>query len=385
MSVHNGARYLQQAIDSILAQTFTDFEFIIVDDGSTDETSTILDGYSDSRIVRLHNSVNRGLTKSLNRGLKVAKGQYIARQDADDTSLPPRLARQVEFLDVHPQIDLVGTAYVRVYDNGKNQLAKMPLEHREIRDQLFYQHSFCHGSVMVRRIALEAVDGYDESFIVAQDHDLWLRLTEWGTLANLPDPLYYLRISSNSVTGRQKNRQRQEMYRSIEQALQRRCPPPPSSLALGRYYWQRALDELIQGNKKAASSYLEQARMSNELLDEDVEYLVRKSVHRAFDAGSFSLFQSKSTADICMGISILQTLFELMPLGAHRIRTQRRRALGELHAAYAFAAFDIENYITTLDQCWEAWSCHYSHWLNFGLWSIFRRAVSRLIMGKNQT
>ncbi len=119
MSVYNGDKYLREAIESILNQTFTDFEFIIVNDGSTDNSLEIIESYDDERIKTINNKKNIGLTKSLNKALKFAKGKYIARQDADDVSLPNRFEKQVEYLDSHPEVALVGTSVYLIDENGK--------------------------------------------------------------------------------------------------------------------------------------------------------------------------------------------------------------------------------------------------------------------------
>ncbi len=110
MAVFNGEQYLQEAIESILRQTFDNFEFVIIDDGSTDKTVEILNRFSDERIKRLTNESNIGLTRSLNRGIRFSRGEYIVRQDADDVSLPERLAKQVAYLDAHSMVGLVGTS-----------------------------------------------------------------------------------------------------------------------------------------------------------------------------------------------------------------------------------------------------------------------------------
>lgn len=118
MSVYNGEKYLPETIDSILNQTFKDFEFIIINDGSTDKTAKILTSYDDPRI-RIFNQENMGLTKSLNRAISLAKGEYIARMDADDISYPERLKKQVDYLNKNPDIGLVGSKYIRIDKRGR--------------------------------------------------------------------------------------------------------------------------------------------------------------------------------------------------------------------------------------------------------------------------
>jgi glycosyltransferase involved in cell wall biosynthesis len=200
MSVNNGEKYLREAVDSILAQTLTDFEFIIVDDGSTDGTVDILRTYSDPRI-RTVRQENRGLTKSLNRGIGVSRGEFIARQDADDRSFPERLATQLEFLSSHAEIAMVGSAVEVISGNGKGLATfRHPTDPVEIRDALRTYNCFWHGSVMFRRESFLALGGYCEEFTTAQDYDLWLRFSERYQLANLPDPYYAYRFTTDSIT-----------------------------------------------------------------------------------------------------------------------------------------------------------------------------------------
>ena len=202
MSVFNGERFLREAVDSILNQTFTDFEFIIVNDGSTDGTREILESYEDQRVVLIHQE-NMGLTKSLNRGIERASGTYIARQDADDRSFPERLAAQFAFLSAHKDVVLVGSA-VEVVSGSGNTLAtfRHPTEPDEIRLTLRKYNCFWHGSVMFRRDGFLALGAYSEQFVTAQDYDLWLRFSEQYRLANLPDPFYAYRFTTDSITVR---------------------------------------------------------------------------------------------------------------------------------------------------------------------------------------
>ncbi len=203
LSVRDGERHLRASIDSILGQTFDDFEFIVIDDGSTDATKAILDGYGDRRIVRLHNPVNIGLTRSLNRGLDIVQGRYLARQDADDVSAPDRFARQLEYVRHHPELGLLGTAWRAIDAQGRpGAVSRQPTDDVGIRWQMHFFNAFCHTSVMVRRGLFE--DGnrlrYDETLPFAQDYDLWTHLVERAKAANLPEPLVDLRFHDESVS-----------------------------------------------------------------------------------------------------------------------------------------------------------------------------------------
>jgi len=197
MSVYNGERYLKQSIESVLKQTFTDFEFIIVDDGSTDGSSEIIRGYGDDRIKVIRNEVRIGLTKSLNKALGKARGEYVARQDADDISLPRRLEEQIKFFEKHPKVALLGTN-VYIIDEKGRILEEKKLNPRPNKN--FLKHNeFIHGSVMLKKAVIDNLGGYNELFKYSQDYELWLRIAKYHDVRNLQTPLYALRIHRTSI------------------------------------------------------------------------------------------------------------------------------------------------------------------------------------------
>jgi len=203
MAVFNGHRYLYAALDSILDQTFRDFEFVVVDDGSQDETPGILQDYTkrDGRI-RVITGPNQGLTKSLNEGLKQVRGKYLARMDCDDISLPQRLEKQVQFLDEHPDHVVVGCRCMLIDPDGYPICEKrdIVLEHQQIDQALLRMRwPIVHPAVMMRTDAVREIGGYDERYRTNQDHDLFLRLAEVGKLANLPEILLLYRQHFESV------------------------------------------------------------------------------------------------------------------------------------------------------------------------------------------
>ena len=200
MSVYNGEEYLDQAVKSILAQTFTDFEFIIINDASSDNTSAILDKYHDNRIIRVNNEKNIGLTSSLNKGIAIALGEFIARQDADDISHPERLDVQCKYLENNPSVGLIGSCPWIIDFNGQQiKKLRLPLA-PNFEDPNLVRNPFCHGSIIVRRSVLAKAGGYREFFQVSQDHDLWRRLSEFCQLKNIENSLYYLRNHVESIS-----------------------------------------------------------------------------------------------------------------------------------------------------------------------------------------
>jgi glycosyltransferase involved in cell wall biosynthesis len=215
MPVYNGERYLATAIESILNQTFADFEFIIVDDGSTDGTAAILADYQqrDERI-QVYRQENQGIVASLNRGLELAQGKYIARMDSDDVSLPERLAKQVDFLEAHPDIGVLGT-WVKIMDSSgsTSDTWQFPAQHGVLGWCLCFTCPIMHPTVMMRRQIVEQAGGYSSDMVHAEDYDLWRRLSGVTRLSNLPDVLLQLRLHEANVSRVYTSEQRRNSVR----------------------------------------------------------------------------------------------------------------------------------------------------------------------------
>lgn len=244
MSVYNGSRYLQESVQSILNQTFTDFEFIIIDDGSSDNSWEILTKYAskDTRIKLHKNQENIGLTKSLNRGLNLAKGEYIARQDADDISILNRLQLQVDFLDAHPEIGGLGSAVEFIDCQGSvvRQL-EVPTDHETLEALLLINNCLWHSSMTIRRSLLQKLGGYNEEMLCTQDYDLWWRISRKSRLATLPDILLQYRLDNASAVSKLKRKQQLECAQKISfRAIQESLPQKTTSLdkqAYERFWW----------------------------------------------------------------------------------------------------------------------------------------------------
>jgi glycosyltransferase involved in cell wall biosynthesis len=205
LSVHNDAATVAAAIESILAQTFKDFEFLIVNDGSSDQSGAIIDAYAviDPRIRAIHQP-NRGLIASLNRLVAEARGDLIARMDGDDISLPGRFAAQVVFLDAHPDHGVLGTNTNEIDEADRITLCTdlHPLDHKAVAAALRRGSPVAHSSVMMRTAVVRAAGGYRAAYRHCEDYDLWLRLSERTRIANLPDRLLLYRRSSGQVSVR---------------------------------------------------------------------------------------------------------------------------------------------------------------------------------------
>ena len=205
MPVYNAEKYLHEAIESVLKQTFIDFEFLIIDDGSEDESEKIIRSFDDPRIVFVKNEKNLGIAKSLNRGVELARGEYVARMDADDISLPERLQLQYEFMRAHPEVGLCGGA-VRGF-GARAREDRYPEKEEEIRAQLLFNAAFAHPAVMIRRTLL-LKKRYREVYEGAEDYDLWTRCVGETGCANLPDFLLLYRHHEKQVSAENQKRQR---------------------------------------------------------------------------------------------------------------------------------------------------------------------------------
>jgi glycosyltransferase involved in cell wall biosynthesis len=198
MPVYNTAQYLREAIDSILNQSFTDFEFIIIDDASTDGSKEIIKSYSDKRIILIENEINKGYVFGLNYAISIAKGEYVARMDSDDISIITRLQEQILFLKENPSIKLCGSYYEVI--NSK-KVVSMPTDHDEIIKYMLTRNSFAHPTVLINRLFLiENNLTYDEKLIPAEDYGLWINISRIGIVANIPKVLLKYRIHSNQIS-----------------------------------------------------------------------------------------------------------------------------------------------------------------------------------------
>lgn len=204
MSVYNGEKYLRESIESILQQSFSDFEFIIINDASTDDSLAIIKEYQrqDQRIViheKLQNNGYKGFVENLNLGISQSKGKYIARMDADDISLPDRLDYQYSYLEKNPQVFLVGTSIIRIDENGKKLLVRnYAPRHDQILKNFKKGNSIAHPTILFRN---EKNLFYRDKLYACEDYDFYLRMVDEGKiLANLDEPLFKYRYLPNSIS-----------------------------------------------------------------------------------------------------------------------------------------------------------------------------------------
>jgi hypothetical protein len=238
MPVRDGARFLSQAIESVISDEFTDFELVAVDDGSVDETPEILRAWSDRdpRIVIVELGRPRGISAALNRGLSVARAEFIARHDADDLFVPARLRVQLDALSLYPDVVLVVGGYEAIDLLGRKRFSRSFVESPEVMSHLLsFSNPIAHDTVMFRRADVYAVGGYDESIMVPQDYDLWLRLSARGRILALPMMCARRRSHDGQITVVMASRRRAESLALSERALRAtlgRVPAPAETDAV---------------------------------------------------------------------------------------------------------------------------------------------------------
>lgn len=296
MSVYNGSHYyLQEAVNSILNQTFTDFEFIIIDDCSTDnQICQILSEYAkqDQRIKLLKNEANLGLTKSLNKGLSIAQGEYIARMDADDISLKTRLDKQVKVLNEKAEIVLVSCNLEYINSNGEKvgECKRDAPPHIVAWNLLFYNHIGGHSQVMFRRNPVIELGGYSEAIPYAQDYELWLRLLNIGDFFILPETLLkYRQGDANKISIQKKEEQKRYLLLSVGKNIEKLIGLKLTDKeieALENFWYREKIvyPEVIQSLSNIIDSlYIAfyQERVTNRKKSEDMK-LLRKLISEKF-------------------------------------------------------------------------------------------------------
>lgn len=214
MPVYNGEKFLREAMDSILAQTFTDFEFLIINDGSTDRSVEIIESYHDSRIRLVHNEKNLKLIATLNKGFELARGGFVARMDCDDVSLPERLAKQIAFMETHPEVGVCGTLAKEIDSNGKI-VGNLKTPVGEKFDKLLWRPSPVNHPTALIRDTVYKNFRYDQNYVDAEDYNLWLRVSKVTKLDNLNEFLLLYRIHPASVTSLRRALQLRNVYKAF--------------------------------------------------------------------------------------------------------------------------------------------------------------------------
>ena len=203
MPVYNSELYVRESIESILNQSYSNFEFIIIDDGSTDRTSSIIENITDNRICYIRNQTNTGNYFSRNTGCRLSKGKYICVMDADDIASNERIEKQVLFLENNPSVLLVGSDFKVIGFNICRKIKEYPF----LKIHLLHNNMFLHPSLMIRKDVMEEVNFYNEEYLYASDYDLVCRISLLGKITNLDDILIEYRIHQNQISNVQKSNQ----------------------------------------------------------------------------------------------------------------------------------------------------------------------------------
>ena len=278
MSTYNTpSQWLFESIDSILKQTYGDFEFLIADDCSTTDLDEVKSRIDDSRIIWIKNECNLGLTKTLNKLLKMCKGEYIARMDADDISLPERFSTQVKFMDEHPEV-IVSGSYRRAFGNEeKNEIWNIPATREEQQVQLFfYNCGLTHPTAMFRKSMLDEYGvTYNENYTKAQDYGIWVQCTRYAPMAMIPKVLLQYRKSDVQIsTAGKSNQQLNAQKVRYDQLLAMGITPTEKEMEIHEAFrvgkiectveeFEAWFDKLIVGNRQ--TEYLSTALFEKEL------------------------------------------------------------------------------------------------------------------------
>lgn len=269
LPVYNGGLHLKEAISSILSQDLSDFEFLIINDGSTDNSPETINSFKDPRIRVINNETNLGLIKTLNNGIDSARGDYIVRMDSDDISLRQRLRKQVSFMDANPEVGICGT-WVRTFGK-KRETWKYPVTHDEIKASLLFRTCFAHSSVIMRTAMLKEHGlYYDENFIYAEDFELWQRCATLFRLANIPEVLQMYRVSGSSITLRNQALLEKTLL-NIKIKGYRRIGITDEDLLNNIYSGRKYLSELSPLLLAAKNSSKAKAYCSGENLDRSIQ------------------------------------------------------------------------------------------------------------------
>ena len=254
MPVFNARQYVRQAVESILEQTFVDFDFLILDDGSTDDSREIISGIDDKRIRLIKNEQNLGIAKTLNKGLSLARGEFVARMDADDIADSERLSKQYDFLIKNPRIGVCGS-WVWNFNDQKKFLLRYPVGQDCVRSFFLFANPCSHPSVMMRSEMIRQYGlQYNPAYKAAQDYDLWRRCTDFFEIDNIPEPLVSWRRNEQGMTwGNSKISNEKTMEILREMLGEIGCHPSEQQLCfhreIGNGSGMRSHQELIDVTK----------------------------------------------------------------------------------------------------------------------------------------
>ena len=373
MSVYNGMPFLAATLASILGQTYTHFELIVIDDGSRDDTWEVLGraAAQDARMRLLRNEHNQGVSSAMNRLFQLARGELIVRHDADDLSHPNRFAIQVAFLEQNPLIGVLGTRVQTIDIDGQllqRLLFKDVFGNDEIQAELLRKNCLCQGSVMFRRHLLETVGGYEEDNVGSEDYDLWLRMAEVSQIVILKETLYQYRLHSASLSHRRRPEQIFYAARAIERAVRRRFgPKPPVEYfqPAAQTYLHAALGSFAAGSEVAACQWLAHSlEIYPSVLDlhEWLGTLITDyAAHRTPEAG----------------LELITQVFARLLPRQPRLKRLRAQLLSDLHMRQVFAAAKVGSSRQVDEHLWPGIRLNPAWLKNRGVLVLLARSTLR--------
>lgn len=368
MTVYNGGSFLEKTLDFILSQTFADFELIVIDDGSTDNTWEMLSAYArrDARVALRRNSPNQGVTAAMNSIFPLAKGDYVVRHDADDLSSPDRLAAQVDFLEAHPEVGLVGSWVENIAADGGPFRPRtfFPLEsdNDTIQRQLYEGNCLGQGAVMFRRALLDRVGLYDKTVEYCEDYDLWLRMAEITQVAKVPQFLYQYRQHASTRSTLHHGKQMLHMADSLEKALRRRFPAGAPDMHLrqaARHFVTAATVFLSAGDLEGAA------------------HCLAKAIRQCPEAFAMGDIETPMKLD-AKGQQLTDLVFKQLPRTLYFARL-KARYVSRLYMQEVFAAFGQDDFERIDSSMWPGLKHNPGWLLNRGVLSILRKSLLRRI------
>ena len=306
MSTYNDGKYLKQAINSILRQTYRNLELIVIDDASTDNTQNILKSITDARFCYFTNQENKKLAHNLNCAIGLSKGDYIARMDADDIAVKTRLERQIKYLENHPEIDVLG-CFAQSFGDVHSSMT-YPIWHDEIKTELLFNNALCHPTVVFRKKTIDYL--YDEDFAASQDYELWSRIIWSKRFHNIPEYLLRYRVHSNQTKKKNANLQKNGGFLARKNMLKHLYDPITEELITGHYKLvDISFDDYIPKTEKEFSSIV---KYCNQLTDTgnaskefDSLYIAKRIKEMLF----WQWYSSIGKTDICYSKNL--TFFDI--------------------------------------------------------------------------